>query len=272
MAILFDGRLSSGTFAPYNRVDIAPGSSDVPPIHAGREGYYERVLDPIGGARYVAKLTAYSGAPGRCEMRPSVEDPPGPGPDYGTRWFYFETLFLDWPIDRSSSVTASISSKLGDARDMIAQLHDTADVGDTTHQPPFMLAVEGERIYFYTSYDTSATTVSAAPNLRVLQSFPLDRGRWIKWALHIKYTINNDGFMHLYKDRRKVYSVTATPTAYNDTVGPFFKSGIYKFFGTNSPESRTIYHSGIVVGDADSSYLEVAGEDALDTTSARSGI
>ena len=66
MAILFDGRLSSGTFAPYNLIDIAPGSSDVPPIHAGREGFYERVLDPIGGARYVAKLTAYSGAPGRC--------------------------------------------------------------------------------------------------------------------------------------------------------------------------------------------------------------
>lgn len=272
MAILFDGLLNNVAFDVYNRIDIAPGSSDVPPLAEGRPGYYERVLDPIGGARYVAKLTAYSGAPGRCEMRPSVEDPAGPGPDYGTRWFYFETLFLDWPIDRSNSVTASISSKLGDARDMIAQLHDTADVGDTTHQPPFMLAIEGERIYFYTTYDTATPTVATAPNFRIMQWFPLERTKWVKWALHIKYTINGDGFMHLYKDRRKVYSVTGTPTAYNDTVGPFFKSGIYKFFGANSPASRTLYHTGIVVGDENSSYLEVSGESALDTASIRSAV
>jgi len=269
MAIIFDGRLSAGDFSPYNRVDIEPAAADIPPVRTGRAGFYERVLDPIGGRRYVAKLTAYSGAPGRCELRPFQTDMAGSGPEYGELWYSFEHMFMDWPIDRSQSVTAAISSQLGDARDMLAQLHDTADGGDATHQPPFLLALEGDRIFFYTTYDTAATTTLTAPNLRVLKSFPLELGRWIKWVFHIKYTINSDGFIHLYKDRRKVYSVTGTPTAYNDTVGPFFKSGIYKYFGANSPASRTIYHSGIVVGDSSSSFLEVTGESELDAPSIR---
>lgn len=259
MTILFDGRFANGAdFSDYYSID--PYGT---PVAGGVAGAYELVSDPAGTGETVAKLTMQNAAPGRVELRPYQVDIAGGGPVWGERWYAWWTyLPTDWVNPVSQSVDAS---GLSDSRVNFAQSHDTQDVGDTTHLPPWIIFIDQHgRWKIATTYDTNATTASRDPNLRVMDGLPVALGRWDLWVLHQNLAYNTDGFTHFYRNRRKIYSVTGTPTQYNDSVGPFFKSGLYSFFGALDPSSRFIYHKGIVIGDESSSHLEVSGASVLE--------
>lgn len=260
MTILFDGRFSTGIdFSTYYSVD--PYGT---PTAGGVAGAYELVDDPAGSGETVAMLTMVSGSPGRVELRPYETDIAGAGPVWGERWYAWWTyLPTSWVTPVSQSVDAS---GLSDTRVNFAQSHDTQDGGDTTHLPPWIYFIDqGGRYKILTTYDTNATTGSRDPNMRLLDGLPVVLGQWDLWVLHQKLAYNTDGFTHFYRNRRRIYSVTGTPTQYNDTIGPFFKSGLYSFFGSLNPASRFAYHKGIVIGDENSSHLEVSGLSALET-------
>ena len=118
------------------------------------------------------------------------------------------------------------------------------------------------------TYDANATTVSRAPNSRVLGPIPVVTDRWVEWVLDYTYAHDGTGAIAMYMDRRKLFSVTG-PTAYNDAEGPFWKYGSYAYSPASWTESTVVYTRGAVIGDASSSYLEVTGHAALETATVR---
>lgn len=261
MTILFDGRFSTGIdFSTYYSVD--PFGT---PTAGGVAGAYELVDDPAGSGETVAKLTMASGSPGRVELRPYQTDIAGGGPVWGERWYAWWTML---PASFTPPVSQSVdASGLSDSRLNIGQSHDTQDVGDTTHLPPWIIFIDQDGVYkIATTYDTNATTGSRDPNLRIFGRLPLRLGQWDEWVLRINHAYDNTGFAHFYRNRRLQYSLTGTPTQYNDATGPYFKTGLYSF-GT---VDYTMHHKGVVIGDASSSYAEVTGNSLLETPTVRS--
>ena len=63
--------------------------------------------------------------------------------------------------------------------------------------------------------------------------------------------------------------MSTSATICNDILGGYFKGGLYRYGDAQMPAMRTIYHRGFVLGDANSSYAEVAGKSALDRVAIR---
>ncbi len=279
MAILFDGRFdnaprSAGTggasFASYAKIDRDP-TAVVSPAAAGEAGSYE-YANNVGGYSRVAKLSAPAATTARVELRPYVTDPIGAGPVYGTRWYWWSVMVPDdWVFTPSRSVDTG-TDLVGNQRTIIAQVHETADGGDAIHFPPFQLYIERDSYVFALTADTAATTTTRAPNLKVIGKWPVEAGRWVDWVVNVKWAADTTGFIHIYKDRRLVFSATGLATTYNDAVGLFVKAGVY-WFGDMSRDRdlvRTLYSRGVVVGDENSSHLEVSGLSVLDRAAMRS--
>ncbi|MGH8763587.1 MAG: heparin lyase I family protein, partial [Nitrosospira sp.] len=241
MTILFDGRFSqTSDFSLYDRIERAPEAHDVPPITGGVPGVYEIVTDPIG-TESVAKITARAGSPGRCELRPFFRDTSAAAPEFGERWYAWWDLFPNDFFDEIPGVAHPETNLLSSTEDIVAQCHSHPDFGDGSHAPQFSLYVQGRRIKFMRTHDTVTPTTEIVPNLTVYGSWPLEKMRWIEWVLHVNWAINSNGFFHLYKDRRRVHSQVGAPNTYNDALGPYFKSGFYKYSGTLSPATRVRY-------------------------------
>jgi len=270
MAIIFDGRFANGVlFSAYNRVDLEPGTADIPGLAAGRPGYYEYASDPTGQGGRCARITTYFNSPGRTELRPFQTDIGGfPSEIWYAWWVLFPS---DWSVDSSQSVDVT-TSLVGGSRTIIGQLHDTPDGGDIAHFPLMQLYALGKTLTLATTYDTVTPTTLRAPNLRVLGNWPLRTGAWYEFVYHTNISLTGTGFVEFYINRRLQYSITGTANAYNDALGPFFKAGAYGYYGNNSPGSRTLYSKGIVVGDSASSYAEVTGNSVLQRASARSAM
>lgn len=279
MAILFDGRFdnaprSSGsggaTFDLYEKIDRNPVAVATP-LAAGESGSYEYVENFRGLSR-VAKLTAPAETTSRVELRPYVEDPPGPGPVYGERWYWWSFMVPDdWVVTPSRGVDTG-TDLVGTQRVIVGQVHETSDGGDTIHFPPMQLYIEGDHYMLALTADTNATTVSRVPNLKVLGRWPLQTNRWVDWVLHANWAADTNGFLNFYKDRRLVYNATGLATTYNDTDGLFMKAGLYWFadMAREPYVRRVLYSRGIVIGDENSSHLEVSGLSVLDRAAMRS--
>jgi len=270
MAIIFDGRFEFGAlFSDYNRIDLEPQTTDIPGLSNGRPGVYEYASDPTGKGGRCAKLITTFNSPGRTELRPfAVDIATLPTEIWYAWWILFPN---DWSTDSSQSVDVA-TNLVGGSRTIIGQLHDTADVSDATHFPLFQVYALGSSITLATTYDTNATTTQRAPNLRVLRSWPLIKGKWYEFAYHTNVSITSNGFINFYLNRRLQYSSVGAPNAYNDAGGVFFKAGAYGYYGANSPPSRTLYSKGVVVGNASSSYLEMTGNSLLPRASSRSSM
>jgi hypothetical protein len=93
---------------------------------------------------------------------------------------------------------------------------------------------------------------------------PVRPGEWEHFVYHTRYTPTSGGFIELWRNGKKLVSLTDTGTAYNDTLGPYFKFGIYAAsWGTmaNPPpansSSNTLIIGGLKQGDNTSDYTEV---------------
>lgn len=271
MTILFDGRFDQGaSFADYNRIDRAPDSADIPPLASGRPDDYELVPDPAGSGIMVAKLVQPAGDPGRRELRPFVDDSQGAsGPDFGTRW-YACWLYIpsepEFQLPPASGVDAD-SDQAANNRTIIMQLHQTESVGEPSF-PPFQLAIDQNGYIIILTNDPTHPTVNRVPNPRYMR-LPLVRDVWEEWVLRIRYSWDTNGEMDFYRNRRRLFSISGEITGYNDTTGPFMKFGSYSFSLASWTKPRTVYTKGMVIGDADSSYLEVTGHAALETATVR---
>ncbi len=101
------------------------------------------------------------------------------------------------------------------------------------------------------------------PTSRVNQSKDLgisyvgDRGHWVHWALHARWSVAGDGYLGLYRNGRQLWERKG-PNWLSWGPGPMVKCGIY----TGNPGWRgnnptIVYHDNIIVGDENSGIAEV---------------
>ncbi len=92
----------------------------------------------------------------------------------------------------------------------------------------------------------------------------VEHDKWYDWVIHVKWTYDDNGIMEIWKDGVLVHSYYGKNMPH-DTLGPYWKIGDYKAWWRDDihPEDadeprRSVYHDEYRIGDANSSYAEVA--------------
>ena len=135
------------------------------------------------------------------------------------------------------------------------QLHDTADGGDPTRQPNFMIQIQNKElcILWPRTVPTENTTFDRIP----IQQLSWDR--WYHICVRINWATDATGFREVLLDRMSVYRQWNCATAYVDTIGPYFKLGIYNTSGGLSGEKKAHFRN-LSRWTGNNSYQAVFGD------------
>ncbi|MGK7910580.1 MAG: polysaccharide lyase [Synechococcus sp.] len=183
----------------------------------------------------------------RSELVPRVERD---GFEFGTDYFYQFRMYLppEWETD--------------DVAEVVAQWHGRPDrdLGEPFRQPPLSLRVDGEVFELVTRSDAAQVNRTNDPGETFTEltawTGPIERGRWIDWAFHIRWSYDGDGIIRIWKDGQHIHTHRGANT-YNDRTPPYFKLGVYKWIWTRNPERsridrRVIWLDDISIGILDS--------------------
>jgi hypothetical protein len=170
----------------------------------------------------------------------------------GEYWYSFEIYIpTDWEYDANAQ--------------SIVQWHGLPDDGEPWRRAPLSLSIDpsgdgstenyvlkqqadSRKIQPYASYEYVNQT-----NLGSIED---DKGQWVDWTVHVKWSYQNDGFLEVYKDGELVFEQTNQMNTFNDDLGPYWKLGIYKHKWSDGSDfgadTRTLYFDDITIGDASS--------------------
>ena len=133
--------------------------------------------------------------------------------------------------------------------------------GKYKFQNPFRLETNNGRLYFVHQYSSIPSYPNSPVQSKAYDLGAYETGKWIDWVVHFKLSFKEDGLLEIWKDRKKVLTLTG-PNYYNDESGPYFKMGIYKWgWSRNKPsqtEERIVYFDEVRVGSAESSFEQVS--------------
>jgi Polysaccharide lyase len=101
-----------------------------------------------------------------------------------------------------------------------------------------------------------------------LGSYAADMGRWTDWVFHIRWDYRkvgsgNDGQLQVWKNGALVINASPIQLGFNDSVGPYFKMGLYKGWRdravpADTVSERVLYHDEFRQAGAGGSYASVA--------------
>ena len=144
----------------------------------------------------------------------------------------------------------------------IGQLHDTADGGDGARQPNFMVqAHKGNLCLVW----PRATLPTESTNFDRFPIAPIEWDRWYAICVRINWQIDTSGFREVFLDKKPVYRQWNVATAYDDTIGPYFKLGIYNTSGGLSGD-KLAYFRNLKRYTGNDGYQTVMGEVPLTPT------
>jgi hypothetical protein len=246
--IVFDGRLSEGDFSQYWVVE-ANGYARVGPLApSGIPGRIQKHPDPAGSGESVMLATRFlSDQQTNGGMRSEVSAPKDPmGSERWYSWGYY--LPAMW--------------KNVNDRNIIAQIHDTADVGESNWRGPTLAVVlknntvRLENLFDYdpvTSPSETPSVINVDYELRELTSWSLETERWVHLDLHVKWAGDDTGFLEFWKDGVLLFQERNHINTFNDEGGLWFKNGIY---GTPSAgwTSMSTYLTGVKIGDQQETF------------------
>ena len=166
--------------------------------------------------------------------------------EFGTDYFYQFRMYLppEWETD--------------EVADVVAQWHGRPDrdLGEPFRRPPLSLSVDGENFELVTRSDSAQVNSTSDPGKTFTEltawTGPIERGRWIDWGFHIRWSYDGDGIIRIWKDGQHIHTHRGANT-YNDANAPFFKLGVYKWIWTRNPERslvdrRVIWLDDISIG------------------------
>jgi hypothetical protein len=142
-------------------------------------------------------------------------------------------------------------------RNIIAQIHDTADKGESNWRGPALaVVIKDNEVKLENAFDYDRiTSPSDIPpvirkdyEIRELASWALETERWVHLDLHVKWAGDDSGFLEFWKDGVLLFEERNHINTFNDEGGLWFKSGIY---GTPSVEwpHMNAYLTGVKIGD-----------------------
>jgi hypothetical protein len=241
--IVFDGRLSQGDFSRYWVVE-ADGYAPVGPLAPfGIPGRIQKGHDPAGSDQSVLVATRFLGDRlTNGGMRSEVSAPKDP---MGSERWYSWGYYLPAPWKNVSD------------RNIIAQIHDTADKGESNWRGPALaVVIKDNEVKLENAFDYDRiTSPSDIPpvirkdyEIRELASWALETERWVHLDLHVKWAGDDSGFLEFWKDGVLLFEERNHINTFNDEGGLWFKSGIY---GTPSVEwpHMNAYLTGVKIGD-----------------------
>lgn len=241
-AIVFDGTFARHDFSAYYRLQATGQVVNADDYPGGFNGRFELTQDPAGDQR-VGKVTLHP------------RDPPtslGLRSEFATNSERLET-------ERWYSWAYLVPNVWEPGTVVISQIHDSPDVGEyASHGPTLTFAAQANgMVRISNSYDRNAVTTPSSYETRELASYSLELGQWTNIVLHARWSAGDTGFLDIYKDGALIFSERDHPNTFNDAHGPYFKQGLYAHspFG---PEPRTLYSSGLMIGDAGESLASMA--------------
>ena len=142
------------------------------------------------------------------------------------------------------------------------QIHKRPDAGDQGGQQPILLRANSSGYRIDVNYDANATTTASTQGSKIFSAGSLSKGQWTDWVIHVDFSFGSDGLLEIWKNGSMIVNYQG-PNCYNDALGPYMKVGIYipgwkSRSGATDANKRTIYYDEVKVGDAASSYNEVA--------------
>jgi hypothetical protein len=179
------------------------------------------------------------------------------------RWYNFSVYM-------PNSTAEDYSHDYRNCGEVIMQFHNNPDKGEEWTRPPLAIFTDtysngtGE-YYVQTLWDSDPISTDEKLNSEgkvkeyVLGSYDGDKGRWVKWAFHIKWgwLPEHNAFVRIYKDGKLFFSKDGPDTT-NDQKGVNQQFGIYKwewngqYSGQNSKlTKRVIYFDDVSVEQVD---------------------
>jgi hypothetical protein len=232
-ASLFLLALGTGGFrGNFESGDLKGWTPEVPAREAARV-----VTSPVRAGRYALRIEWRADWPKvnnglRSEI---TRENAGGAAHHPDRWFTFSLLLPeDWEIDPVS-------------QDVVVQWHQTPDreLGEGWRSPPLALCILGDRFHFEALWDARQVTPQSGPQGKVvLDAGPIERGRWVDWAVHVHWSYGEDGLLEVWRDGTRAVTRRG-PLGFNDRRETFFKTGIYKWVstenGTSAVTRRVLY-------------------------------
>ena len=141
--------------------------------------------------------------------------------------------------------------------EIIMQWHGMADSGEDIRNPPVALLVRDGRYKLAIRADSKEITPSSDDPNRYTRDEVMDLGPvtpnvWVDWAFNIKWDpFGVDGSIVVWKDGSVIYEEYGQPNTFNDSRGPNWSMGIYKYFSDSTMSSRTLSIDDVRAAKAD---------------------
>lgn len=137
----------------------------------------------------------------------------------------------------------------------LVQWHGTEDAGETGigRNPPLTLIALRSELRIRQLW-SARRIQSANENRTDLWKGKLERGKWLRFVFHMKWSYKSDGFLEVWKDGKKIVDQRNHPNCYNDAEGPYFNLGLYwpaaiVKYAYSSTAQHTAYYDLFKVGD-----------------------
>lgn len=236
-AELFKADYETGNFSQYQSVEGHSNEIWAQSTLKLNGSYAQKVtvrLDEhnVGGSSWRAEAVQSNGTGGKAGQ---------------TLWYGFSYYIpADWVSDPSTE-------------EIIWQLHELPDACETWRSPYLSLNISGGTISLRRRYDSKPCSVGNTPEgTGTIASTPLVKGQWVDVVIKAQFSYTSSGRVQYWVNGQLVGDQTGG-NIYNDTAPGYLKVGLYRWvWPDKSITSRTVYHDEVRVGDANSSYAEVA--------------
>ena len=141
----------------------------------------------------------------------------------------------------------------------------TSEAKQDKAYPPLSIAIKGDRWVVNRSFGAMD---NINHNVEPLDG-TVEKGRWVSWVIHVKWSLENDGLVQIWKDRKQVIAVKGPNTYSIKSITPYFKTGLYhpqwkrknedKFNKeVTTLSERVIYTADVKIGNEHAKFEDVS--------------
>ena len=136
---------------------------------------------------------------------------------------------------------------------------------DISNFPPLSFAIKNDRWAINRAFGAPENPKRES---KLLEE-PVQKGRWVAWVLHARWSSGEDGLLQIWRNGKLVWEIKGPNTYLSKPVVPYFKTGIYhpewkkrneeKFKKeVTALTERVIYTADVKIGDERAKYEDVA--------------
>jgi hypothetical protein len=110
----------------------------------------------------------------------------------------------------------------------LVQWHGSEDPGETGfgRNPPLTIMIVKSQLVIRQLW-SARRIQSTNENRADIWKGSLEKGKWIQFVFHMKWSYKSDGFLDVWKNGTRIINQRNRPNCYNDAIGPYFKLGLY---------------------------------------------